>query len=140
MRDRDFTLYGRTNQTGGMMFGNGRQMTEFLKQWPDQLFMMDMTIVEDDTSKALVAYYKRYIVPEFQRAFKKSGERLSVEQVDIRLRQLSSVMHECNKELKLEYTVTIDLAGNHRASEYVEDLIIIGAKDFGIEIKNPTSK
>jgi len=142
MKDRDFTLYGTTNNKGGLLFGNGRQLTEFLKQWPDQLFVMDLTVVEDDTSKVLVAYYKRYIVPEFRRAFKKAGERMTLEDVDIRLRELSSVLQEIDKTengFPFDYSISIESCGNHRASEYIEDLILIAAENFDLVIDEPKS-
>lgn len=138
MKDRDFILFGKTNDKGQLMFGNGPELNKFLSQWPNQNFVMDITIIADGTSEALIGYYKRVIVPEFQKAYKhKQGERLTLGQVDMRLRQMSAIMHETDKEFNLKYTITIEAAGNHRASEFIDDLIFLGAENFGIAIKEP---
>jgi len=140
MKDRDFILFGQTNNKGQLMFGNAPELSKFLSQWPNQQFVMDITVIETGTSEALIGYYKRVIVSQFQKAYKhKQGERLTPKEVDLRLRKMSSIMHETDREFNLKYTITIEAAGNHRASEFIEDLIFLGAENFGIAIKEPNS-
>ena len=58
----------------------------------------------------------------------------SLEEVDIELRSMSPIMHEeiVRDEHKISYSISIEQAGNHRATEYITHLKEIGAKDFNI--------
>lgn len=143
MKRRTFTIHGKTSPTGALMIANQLQMNQFLKDWPDSSFTVELTLNESGTSEALIAYYKRYILPEFQHAFKETqGERMTIEEVDLKLREMSSVLKvievvEGVPGMEIECILPIEKAGNHKASEYISDLRLIGSSEFGIDIKDP---
>ncbi len=143
MKKRNFTLVGKTGNNGTLLIANQSEMTEFLKQWPNQNFTIQNNLSQPETSGALVSYYSRSVVPDFQHAFKEEdGERMTLSQVDMKLRKMSSVMHEEipdeeNGGFDLVRLMSISEAGNHRASEYLEDLRLIGATKYGIVVQDP---
>lgn len=143
MKRRKFALAGKTDSKGNLLIYNKRQFDEFLKSWKEQDFVMEITLSQPRTSEALIAYYHKSIVPDFQHAFKEvDGERYSLAGVDMKLRKMSSVMHEEihdeeNGGFDLVRFMPIEEVGNHRASEFVEDLVLIGATQYSIEIKQP---
>lgn len=143
MKRRKFALAGKTDSKGNLLIYNKRQFNDFLKSWKSQDFIMEISVTQPKTSEALIAYYYKAIVPDFQHAFKEvDGERMSLSEVDIKLRKMSSVMHEEipdeeNGGFDLVRIIKIEEAGNHMASEFVEDLVLIGATRYSIEVKQP---
>jgi len=143
MKRRNFTVSGQTNKKGELLIYNKGEFKEFLSHWPESSFTMKLELHEKNTSSALIAYYKNSILPDFQHAFKEvQGLRLSLAHVDVKLREMSSVMHgEVNVPngggTVIDFIVSIDEAGTHRAVEFIEDLKVIGATEFHISIKDP---
>ena len=143
MKRRKFALTGKTDSKGNLLMYNKREFNEYLKAWKGHDFVMEISVAPSGTSEALIAYYYKSIVPDFQQAFKEvDGERMSLSEVDIKLRKMSSVMHEElhdeeNGGFDLVRFISIDEAGNHMASEFIEDLILIGATRYRVVIKEP---
>lgn len=143
MKRRNFTATGSTNKAGQLLVFNKGQFDEFCKQWPESSFTMKLELNEKGTSPALIGYYKNSILPDFQRAFiDVQGIRLSLDHVDLKLREMSPVMHEeefveAGGGITLNFLMSVHKAGTHRLVEYIEDLKVIGAKEFHLSIKDP---
>lgn len=143
MRARRFTLTGKTDSNGKLLIYNQSEMMAFFTKWVNHSFTMEINLSPVGTSDALMAYYYRSVVPDFQQAFKDvDGERMTLTAVDLKLRELSSVMHE---EIPSEESGGFDLirllsiqeAGNHRSIEFIEDLKVIGSIKYGVSISDP---
>lgn len=142
MKPRSKSIVG-TITANGLLKVDPAELASFTKEWPKMRVSLTIEVIPEETSAYLVAYYLRAIVPEFQEAFRSiDGERISLQETDIKLRKMSSVMieeipNEETGEFDLHRVVRIAEAGNHRAAEFIEDLKVIGATRYGIAIKEP---
>ena len=139
MKRRSVNLIAETNSKGQLLVDSSK-MNEFTKLWANRKFNISIELYPETTSKAVIVYYYKSVVPEFQHAYKeKQGENLTLEQVDIELRKMSSIMHDevvTEDGFRLRCHVSIQKAGTQRAIEFIDDIKIIGAKQFGVAIQD----
>jgi type IV secretory pathway component VirB8 len=139
MKSREITLAGNTDSNAKLRFWNKAQFDEFMKQWPNSNFQILVKVQPSNTSEALVAYYRDYILVEFQRAFREYvGQRMTIEGTENELKSLTVSMQSTPMEQEGygEY-FPVEEAGNQRMTDYIEELRELGAGTFGINIQDP---
>lgn len=143
MRATEFQIHGTTDSKGQLMIRNSQEMKNHFSQWPDAEFIMEVRLYQKGTSQALIGYYKRVIVPQFQRAFKEiHGIYKSLEDTSVEITKTCPFMQiEVPKEESFGFHVTrmlhIEEVGNQKASEFIQYLKWYGAENFCIVIQEP---
>lgn len=97
-------------------------------------------VASDESSEALKGYYYKCVVPSFKTAFWEQGERMTEEDTEKRLRQMSPIMQieevdENGKYLRILRSVS-DL-DNSELIEHIETLKQIAAEEFSLYIEDP---
>lgn len=144
MKRRDLQLNGQTSSSGSLMISNKEEMNEFFKMHPNTFFIMSIEVVKTKPlSIPLLMYYKKKVVPDMREAYLKSGERLTLEQVDRKLRERSPIT------IKEQYTrdsrkwnsdvLEIEDLDNQQLVFFIEQLKDFAAQEFGVWIEDPTS-
>ena len=95
------------------------------------------------SSEALKGYYYNCVVPSFQEGMWDAGERLTEEDAEIKMRELSPIMleQEFNEETG-KYTTRlreISELSNTELVEYIDHLKQIAAEEYSIYIEDPQS-
>jgi hypothetical protein len=137
---RKFSVTGQISKNGNLSLYMG-ELNYFFSLHKGKKVIINFEILPDDLSKALEAYYFNYVVPEFKNAFWNSGERLTDEKVEERLRSFSPIMIEqhYNDVLKCYESrlKEIKKLSNAELIEHIDTLKQIAAEDFGIYIEDP---
>ena len=97
-------------------------------------------VASDESSKALQGYYYKCVVPSFRTAFWEQGERLTEEDTERRLRQMSPIMQtEGVNENGKYWRVLRDIPDldNAELIEHIETLKQIAAEEFSLYIEDP---
>jgi hypothetical protein len=142
MKADKFNSIGRVDSLGSMKISNMRAFKAFLLENKNKSLIINVTLTEANSSQALLSYYQLSIVQDFQQAFKEQGKTMCLESTELEMRKLSEVLKvEIPKAetggYELYRYMNIIEAGNKKACEYIEDLRVIAATEFGIEIKDP---
>ena len=125
------------------MIANKQEMEEFFKTWPNEKVIMVIRAYPKEASNALIGYYFKKVVPDFQRIFLETdGERLSLKQVDEKLRGMSPVMLEEIPEehaggFNLVRTKTVYQVSASELYEHVEFVRMMAAREYGVNIQDP---
>jgi NurA-like 5'-3' nuclease len=95
------------------------------------------------SSEALKGYYYNCVVPSFQEGMWDAGERLTEEDAEIKMRELSPIMleQEFNEETGKCTTRLREISelSNAELVEYIDHLKQIAAEEYSIYIEDPQS-
>ena len=98
-------------------------------------------VASPGSSEALKGYYFNYVVPTFRTGIWEAGERLTEEQTERRLRELSPVMYEQIPNIETgEYETRlrkIPELSNAELIEHIEHLKQIASEEYYIYIADP---
>lgn len=145
MKRNQITIVGRVDNQGQLMIGNKAEMNQFFSTWPNGRVVMEVSILDNKPSRLLQGYYFKKVVPDFQNIFKDhQGERLTLQQTDLKLREQSPSMLE---ELPYEETggfdiVRVKTAYDCTSKELIEHVKYsqeLAAKQYGTFIADPSS-
>ena len=144
MKRRDLQLNGQTSSTGGLLIANKEEMNQFFKLWPNSFFIISVEVRKTKPlSVPLLVYYKKKIVPDMREAYFKSGDRLTLEQTDERLRERSPITTKQNYNFESKKWETIILNVEDLDTQqlvfFIEQLKDYAAQEFGTWIEDPTS-
>jgi uncharacterized protein with ParB-like and HNH nuclease domain len=144
MKRRDLQLNGQTSSTGGLLIANKEEMNQFFKLWPSSFFIISIEVTKTKPlSVPLLVYYKKKIVPDMREAYFKSGDRLTLEQTDERLRERSPITTKQNYNFEAKKWETIILNVEDLDTQqlvfFIEQLKDYAAQEFGTWIEDPTS-
>jgi hypothetical protein len=92
MKQHDVVLVGRIDSLGRLKVPMD-EMRAFTAMHPDKRVILTMKVYEPGTSAALRGYYYNYIVKAMTDGYWENGERLTYEQTEERLRELSPITH-----------------------------------------------
>lgn len=140
MKKRKLALTGQINAQGRLLF-----YTDALKDWAQQFqnekILLSVEVLPKEQSKLLLAYYKNYVLPEFQNAIREQGEWLSIAQVDERLRTASPLMEVATYNIETGVTSyrVKELEELHNADfcEFLEWLKMYAAENYSLYIEDP---
>lgn len=141
MKQRDYTVTGRTNAKGQLLIADQPAMQEFFRKWPNVKFTGRFYVTQPGTSEALKGYYFNKIVPDFRRALWETGERKTEKDTEKFIRELSPIMWEeiPNQETgRYEQNLReINDLDNQQLVHYIEHLKEIAATEFYFYIADP---
>lgn len=136
---KDYRFTGVITSSGKLSINSREELDHFCKMHPGTSYVCNLQVFEPTASAAIKGYYFNKIVYDFQQAFKQSGERLNLKEVEERLREMSPVMQiesfeagTYKHELK-----NVEDCTNAELSEFIEHLKQIAAEDFSFYIQDP---
>lgn len=133
------TVTGQINKDGRLSMYMG-ELNQFFAANKGKRVFARFNIASDESSDALKGYYYNCVVPPFKAAFWEQGERMTEEDTERRLRQMSPIMQieevdETGKYLRILRSVS-DL-DNAELLEHIETLKQIAAEEFSLYIEDP---
>lgn len=142
MRKREITATGMINNNGGLQMYFG-ELNQFFAMHKGSRIIARFTVASPGSSEALKGYYFNYVVPTFRSGIWEAGERLTEEQTEHRLRELSPVMYEQIPNIETgEYETRlrkIPELSNAELIEHIEHLKQIAAENYNLYIDDPRS-
>lgn len=140
MKKREITATGMINNNSGLQMYMG-ELNQFFAMHKGSRIIARFTVASPGSSEALKGYYFNYVVPTFRTGIWEAGERLTEEQTERRLRELSPIMYEQTPDIttgKYETRLrTIAELSNAELIEHIEHLKQIAAEEYSIFIDDP---
>ena len=140
MKKREMTATGIINNNGGLQMYMG-ELNQFFSMHKGSRIIARFTVASPGSSEALKGCYFNCVVPTFRQAIWEAGERLTEEQTERRLRELSPVMYEQTPDIntgKYETRLrTIAELSNAELIEHIEFLKQIASEEYYIYIADP---
>lgn len=138
MKRRKMVTTGQIDSEGKLKIPMG-EVNEFLKFWKNTSVIVTFDVYQSGTSEALKGYYYNYVVPTMKQAFYEQGERLTEQDTEKRLRQLSPVMWSENVinggyEVELK---SVEEISNAEFIEHIETIRQIAAEELNTIIEEP---
>jgi len=136
MKKRKIQVVGSTDEAGKFFIYGMDEVNDFFKQFPNHRIIGEFNVFSEGTSESMIGLYYQYIVPEFQQAYVKLGERYTKEQVDEKLREMCVITkHEFNNKGKWEHEIIkVEDLNNYELVEFLDELKQIGAEHFSLII------
>lgn len=142
MKKREISATGMIDNNGGLRMYMG-ELNQFFGMHKGNRIIARFSVVSTGSSEALKGYYFNYVVPTFRAGIWDAGERLTEEQTEKRLRELSPVMYEQTPNIQTgKYeTRLMEIAelSNAELIEHIEHLKQIAAEEYNIFIEDPKS-
>jgi NurA-like 5'-3' nuclease len=142
MKKRKITVTGTIDNNGNLRMYMD-ELKQFFKMHKGCRVIAKFMIESQGSSEALKGYYYNCVVPSFQEGMWDAGERLTEEDAEIKMRELSPIMleQEFNEETG-KYTTRlreISELSNAELVEYIDHLKQIAAEEYSIYIEDPQS-
>lgn len=117
------------------------EVNQFFSMHKGSRIIARFIVASPGSSEALKGYYFNYVVPTFKSAIWDSGERLTEEQTERRLRELSPVMYDQTADQETGKYETrlreIKELSNAELIEHIEHLKQIAAEEYNTFIEDP---
>lgn len=140
MKQREITATGMINNNGGLAMYMG-ELNQFFAMHKGNRVIARFIVASPGSSAALKAYYFNYVVPTFKAAIWESGERLTEEQTEKRLRELSPIMYDQIADPETGQYETrlkvINELSNAELIEHIEHLKQLAAEEYNTYIEDP---
>lgn len=142
MKKRKITVTGTIDNNGNLRMYMD-ELKQFFKMHKGCRVIVKFMVESLGSSEALKGYYYNCVVPSFQEGMWDAGERLTEEDAEIKMRELSPIMleQEFNEETG-KYTTRlreISELSNAELVEYIDHLKQIAAEEYSIYIEDPQS-
>lgn len=118
-----------------------RELQQFFTANSGKYMVARFTICEQGTADGLLRYYRAYIVPTAQAAFRELGDWKTERQTEEYLRRQSPIMH--GNEVDIETGVydtrlrTVDELDNQELYHYIEHLRLFLGENLHVAIEEP---
>lgn len=140
MKKREMTATGIVNNNGGLQMYMG-ELNQFFSMHKGSRIIARFIVASPGSSEALKGYYFNCVVPTFRSGIWEAGERLTEEQTERRLRELSPVMYEQTPDIntgKYETRLrTIAELSNAELIEHIEFLKQLASEEYCLYIADP---
>lgn len=142
MKKRKISVTGTIDNNGNLRMYMD-ELKQFFKMHKGCRVIAKFMVESLGSSEALKGYYYNCVVPSFQEGMWDAGERLTEEDAEIKMRELSPIMleQEFNEETG-KYTTRlreISELSNAELVEYIDHLKQIAAEEYSIYIEDPQS-
>jgi NurA-like 5'-3' nuclease len=142
MKKRKISVTGTIDNNGNLRMYMD-ELKQFFKMHKGCRIIAKFMVESQGSSEALKGYYYNCVVPSFQEGMWDAGERLTEEDAEIKMRELSPIMleQEFNEETG-KYTTRlreISELSNAELVEYIDHLKQIAAEEYSIYIEDPQS-
>ena len=142
MKRRKISVTGTIDNNGNLRMYMD-ELKQFFKMHKGCRVMAKFMVESQGSSEALKGYYYNCVVPSFQEGMWDAGERLTEEEAEIKMRELSPIMLEQEfNENTGKYTTRlreISELSNAELVEYIDHLKQIAAEEYSIYIEDPQS-
>ncbi len=142
MKKRKITVTGTIDNNGNLRMYMD-ELKQFFKMHKGCRVIAKFMVESLGSSEALKGYYYNCVVPSFQEGMWDAGERLTEEDAEIKMRELSPIMLEQEFDEKTgKYTTRlreISELSNAELVEYIDHLKQIAAEEYSIYIEDPQS-
>lgn len=142
MKRRKIAVTGTIDNNGNLRMYMD-ELKQFFKMHKGCRVMAKFMVESQGSSEALKGYYYNCVVPSFQEGMWDAGERLTEEDAEIKMRELSPIMLEQEfNENTGKYTTRlreISELSNAELVEYIDHLKQIAAEEYSIYIEDPQS-
>lgn len=140
MRTHERVIAGRTDSQGRLRVSMD-ELKAFTALHPNKRVILTLKVYQPGTSAALRGYYYNYVVKAVTDGFWETGERLTYEQTEKRLRELSPITHRrVVDEETGEYRKFLRGIEDLDNSELIEHIDIIkqfAAEELSVYIEDP---
>lgn len=140
MKKREITETGIINDKGGLQMYMG-ELNQFFSMHKGSRIIARFIVASPGSSEALKGYYFNCVVPTFRAGIWEAGERLTEEQTERRLREVSPIMYvERVNEKTGKYTYelrTVSDLSNAELIEHIETLKQFAAEVYNTYIDDP---
>lgn len=142
MKKRKISVTGTIDNNGNLRMYMD-ELKQFFKMHKGCRVIAKFMVESQGSSEALKGYYYNCVVPSFQEGMWDAGERLTEEEAEIKMRELSPIMLEqefnentgkCTTRLR-----EISELSNAELVEYIDHLKQIAAEEYSIYIEDPQS-
>ena len=142
MKKRKISVTGTIDNNGNLRMYMD-ELKQFFKMHKGCRVIAKFMIESQGSSEALKGYYYNCVVPSFQEGMWDAGERLTEEEAEIKMRELSPIMLEqefnentgkCTTRLR-----EISELSNAELVEYIDHLKQVAAEEYSIYIEDPQS-
>lgn len=142
MKRRKIAVTGTIDNNGNLRMYMD-ELKQFFRMHKGCRVIAKFMVESQGSSEALKGYYYNCVVPSFQEGMWDAGERLTEEDAEIKMRELSPIMleQEINEETG-KYTTRlreISELSNAELVEYIDHLKQIAAEEYSIYIEDPQS-
>ena len=142
MKRRKIAVTGTIDNNGNLRMYMD-ELKQFFRMHKGCRVIVKFMVESLGSSEALKGYYYNCVVPSFQEGMWDAGERLTEEDAEIKMRELSPIMleQEFNEETG-KYTTRlreISELSNAELVEYIDHLKQIAAEEYSIYIEDPQS-
>ena len=142
MKRRKISVTGTIDNNGNLRMYMD-ELKQFFRMHKGCRVIAKFMVESLGSSEALKGYYYNCVVPSFQEGMWDAGERLTEEDAEIKMRELSPIMleQEYNEETG-KYTTKlreISELSNAELVEYIDHLKQIAAEEYSIYIEDPQS-
>ena len=142
MKKRKITVTGTIDNNGNLRMYMD-ELKQFFRMHKGCRVIAKFMIESQGSSEALKGYYYNCVVPSFQEGMWDAGERLTEEDAEIKMRELSPIMleQEFNEETGKCSTRLREISelSNAELVEYIDHLKQIAAEEYSIYIEDPQS-
>lgn len=142
MKKRKISVTGTIDNNGNLRMYMD-ELKQFFKMHKGCRVIAKFMIESQGSSEALKGYYYNCVVPSFQEGMWDAGERLTEEDAEIKMRELSPIMLEQEFDEKTGKCTTrlreISELSNAELVEYIDHLKQIAAEEYSIYIEDPQS-
>ena len=142
MKKRKISVTGTIDNNGNLRMYMD-ELKQFFKMHKGCRVIAKFMVESQGSSEALKGYYYNCVVPSFQEGMWDAGERLTEEEAEIKMRELSPIMLEQEiNENTGKYTTRlreISELSNAELVEYIDHLKQIAAEEYSIYIEDPQS-
>ena len=142
MKRRKISVTGTIDNNGNLRMYMD-ELKQFFKMHKGCRVIAKFMVESQGSSEALKGYYYNCVVPSFQEGMWDAGERLTEEDAEIKMRELSPIMLEQEFDEKTgKYTTRlreISELSNAELVEYIDHLKQIAAEEYSIYIEDPLS-
>jgi ferritin-like protein len=142
MKRRKIAVTGTIDNNGNLRMYMD-ELKQFFKMHKGCRVIAKFMIESQGSSEALKGYYYNCVVPSFQEGMWDAGERLTEEDAEIKMRELSPIMLEQEFDEKTGKCTTrlreISELSNAELVEYIDHLKQIAAEEYSIYIEDPQS-
>jgi NurA-like 5'-3' nuclease len=142
MKRRKIAVTGTIDNNGNLRMYMD-ELKQFFKMHKGCRVIAKFMVESLGSSEALKGYYYNCVVPSFQEGMWDAGERLTEEDAEIKMRELSPIMLEQEFDEKTgKYTTRlreISELSNAELVEYIDHLKQIAAEEYSIYIEDPQS-
>ena len=141
MYNKEYRSAGMIGNDGKLRIYNQFALDNFSRNNKEQKVIIEIKVIGTIASRAIVGYYRNYVLPEFRKAiFEKEHEYLSLEKTEECVTGLTPMLNketwDDESKVWLKEPILFEDLDNTTAVHCLTDLKQIASMEYGFEIKD----